>query len=93
MLPRFAGLAHSALSSARSPPSASPPRVRRRATAKGQAPGWYRLQLGEFEITALNDGALRVDSKLLQNITPKELAAALDRTYQTAPMVTSVTPS
>ena len=57
---------------------------------KGQAPGWYRLQLGEFEVTALNDGALRVDPKLLQNITPKELAAALDRTYQTAPMVTSV---
>ncbi|MCH8857068.1 MAG: MBL fold metallo-hydrolase, partial [Proteobacteria bacterium] len=25
---------------------------------KGQAPGWYRLQLGAFEITALNDGTL-----------------------------------
>ena len=32
--------------------------------AKVQAPGWYRMMLGNFEITALNDGSvsLPVDS-------------------------------
>ena len=26
--------------------------------AKGQAPGWYRIMIGDFEVTALNDGTV-----------------------------------
>ena len=59
--------------------------------AKGQAPGWYRMMLGRFEITALSDGtvALPVD-KLLSNIKPEQLKKLLSRSYQTAPLETSV---
>lgn len=59
--------------------------------AKGQAPGWYRMQLGAFEVTALNDGtvALPVD-KLLTNIKPATLEQLLARAYLKAPVETSV---
>ena len=37
----------------------------------GQAPGWYRMTLGSFEITALSDGTLDLDvDKLLTGTTP-----------------------
>ena len=35
---------------------------------KGQAPGWYRLQLGDFEITALNDGTLDLPKAAIDRI-------------------------
>jgi glyoxylase-like metal-dependent hydrolase (beta-lactamase superfamily II) len=59
--------------------------------AKGQAPGWYRMMLGSFEVTALNDGtvALPVD-KLLKGIPPQRIDALLARAYQKAPVETSV---
>ncbi|MBL8307029.1 MAG: MBL fold metallo-hydrolase [Rubrivivax sp.] len=59
--------------------------------AKHQAPGWYRMKLGSFEITALNDGtvALPVD-KLLTNIKPATLEQLLARSYLKAPVETSV---
>jgi hypothetical protein len=34
-----------------------------------QMPGYYRLQLGQFEITALYDGAIELDTKLPRNTT------------------------
>ena len=42
---------------------------------KSQSPGYYRLMLGDFEITALNDGtvALPVD-KLLTGAKPGQVA-------------------
>jgi glyoxylase-like metal-dependent hydrolase (beta-lactamase superfamily II) len=41
---------------------------------KTQAPGWYRMMLGDFEVTALSDGTFPMDLvKLLSNITPKVL--------------------
>jgi len=54
-------------------------------------PGWYRMTLGDFEITALSDGtvALPVD-KLLTNSTPAKLEAALTKAYLKAPVETSV---
>ena len=60
-------------------------------TAKGQAPGWYRMPLGDFEITALSDGTvdLPVD-KLLTNSTPATVQAALMRAYLKVPVETSV---
>ena len=59
--------------------------------AKGQAPGWYRMPLGDFEVTALSDGTvdLPVD-KLLTGTTPAKVQAALARAYLKAPLETSV---
>jgi glyoxylase-like metal-dependent hydrolase (beta-lactamase superfamily II) len=58
---------------------------------KTQAPGYYRMMLGEIEITALSDGIFQMDTlKLLTNITPKQLDAALARSYLKNPVDTSV---
>jgi glyoxylase-like metal-dependent hydrolase (beta-lactamase superfamily II) len=57
---------------------------------KGQAPGWYRLQLGDFEITALNDGTLDLPvDQLLQQPAAKTLKA-LQHAYLGVPLETSV---
>ena len=58
---------------------------------KGQAPGWYRMMVGDIEVTALSDGtvALPVD-KLLTNTSPAKVQAALSRAYLKAPVETSV---
>lgn len=59
--------------------------------AKSQAPGWYRMKLGSFEVTALSDGtvSLPVD-KLLTNIQPQTITSLLARSYLKAPVETSV---
>ena len=59
--------------------------------AKGQAPGWYRMMLGNFQVTALSDGtvALPVD-KLLTQVTPARVESLLARSYLKAPVETSV---
>ncbi|HEY5975894.1 MAG TPA: MBL fold metallo-hydrolase, partial [Geobacteraceae bacterium] len=46
-----------------------------------QVPGYYRLMLGQFEITALYDGAIELDTKLLHNTTPTELDKLLARMF------------
>ncbi len=58
---------------------------------KVQAPGWYRMMLGQFEITALSDGtvALPVD-KLLTHAPAARINALLARSHQKAPLETSV---
>jgi len=58
---------------------------------KTQAPGYYRVMLGDFEVTALSDGtvALPVD-KLLTNTTPGQVDKALKRDFLKAPLDTSV---
>jgi glyoxylase-like metal-dependent hydrolase (beta-lactamase superfamily II) len=58
---------------------------------KTQAPGYYRVMLGDFEVTALSDGtvALPVD-KLLTNTTPGQIDQALKRNFVKAPLDTSV---
>jgi glyoxylase-like metal-dependent hydrolase (beta-lactamase superfamily II) len=58
---------------------------------KTQAPGFYRVMLGDFEVTALSDGAvgLPVD-KLLTNVKPDVLKRALAAAYLAPPVVTSV---
>ncbi|WP_081987209.1 MBL fold metallo-hydrolase [Caballeronia zhejiangensis] len=55
------------------------------------APGYYRMLLGDFEITALSDGtvALPVDKRLNQP-APKT-QSALAKSFQKAPLETSVT--
>jgi glyoxylase-like metal-dependent hydrolase (beta-lactamase superfamily II) len=46
---------------------------------KTQAPGYYRMMLGEFEITAMFDGIVDLDAGLLQDISEKEVRDLLAR--------------
>lgn len=46
-----------------------------------QVPGYYRMMLGKFEITALYDGAIELDTKLLHNVKPTELNKLLARMF------------
>lgn len=55
------------------------------------APGFQRMTLGAFEITAISDGVVGLDLKaLLKNIKPAKLDAALGRAYLAEPVTTSV---
>ncbi|HTM82875.1 MBL fold metallo-hydrolase [Asticcacaulis sp.] len=56
-----------------------------------QAPGYYRLMLGAFEITALSDGTddLPVD-QLLTNTTKAKTDLALHNAFEASPLETSV---
>jgi glyoxylase-like metal-dependent hydrolase (beta-lactamase superfamily II) len=55
------------------------------------APGYYRMMLGDFEITALSDGvvALPMD-KMLTNTTPEKVNKTLAKNYLKSPLETSV---
>jgi glyoxylase-like metal-dependent hydrolase (beta-lactamase superfamily II) len=58
---------------------------------KTQAPGYYRMMLGDIEITALSDGTFPMDAgKILANITPKQLDADLHRSFLKEPVEMSV---
>jgi glyoxylase-like metal-dependent hydrolase (beta-lactamase superfamily II) len=58
---------------------------------KTQTPGYYRLMLGDFEVTALCDGTFSMDAgKVLTHITPPQLDAALARSFLKDPVETSV---
>ena len=59
--------------------------------ARTQPPGFYRMMLGDFEITALSDGTLplKVDT-LLTDTSPAKVQKALDRWYLKEPVDTSV---
>jgi len=59
--------------------------------AKTQAPGWYRMTLGDFEITALSDGTVAIPmEKLLTGTTQAKTDAALAKAYLKPPFETSV---
>ena len=58
---------------------------------KGQAPGYYQMMLGDFEITVLSDGTAELPvGKLLTNVTPAQVTKALARSYLKEPLETSV---
>jgi glyoxylase-like metal-dependent hydrolase (beta-lactamase superfamily II) len=58
---------------------------------KTQAPGYYRMMLGDFEVTALSDGILSMKvGDLLTHITPKEINDGLARSFLKDPVDTSV---
>jgi glyoxylase-like metal-dependent hydrolase (beta-lactamase superfamily II) len=58
---------------------------------KTQAPGYYRMMLGDFEVTALSDGIFPMEvGKLLTNITPTQLDAALAKSFLKDPVDASV---
>ena len=56
---------------------------------KTQAPGFYRIMLGEFEVTVINDGTtlLDVDKPLAE--PPAKTEAALKRSFEANPVETS----
>ncbi len=59
--------------------------------AKGQAPGYYRMMLGDFEVTALSDGTVPLEiGKLMTNTTPRRVEQLLKRSFLADPVETSV---
>jgi glyoxylase-like metal-dependent hydrolase (beta-lactamase superfamily II) len=52
-----------------------------------QVPGYYRTQLGQFEITALYDGAIELDTKLLKNVKTTDLDRLLARMFVGNPKI------
>lgn len=70
---------------------ASPPAFADAPMATSAAPGYYRVMLGDFEVTALSDGvvALPVD-KLLTNTQPEKTIKALQKYHLSTPTATSV---
>jgi len=58
---------------------------------KTQAPGYYRMMLGDFEITALSDGTVNLPmDKLLRENQPGQVVRALQHAYLGLPLETSV---
>jgi glyoxylase-like metal-dependent hydrolase (beta-lactamase superfamily II) len=65
------------------PAAAAAPQV------KTQAPGFYRVMLGDFEVTAISDGTVTLDvAKLLAEPAAKT-DAALKKSFQASPLETS----
>ena len=52
---------------------------------KTQAPGYYRMMLGDFEVTVLYDGRLSLPASILTNTTEAETEKALARNFQRSP--------
>ncbi len=58
---------------------------------KTQAPGYYRMTLGDFEVTALSDGLFPMKpSEMLTKVTPKQLDAGLASAFLKESVDTSV---
>lgn len=59
--------------------------------AKSSPPGYYRMMLGDFEVTALSDGTVDLPlAELLTNTTAAKIKSALARAYLKDPVETSV---
>ena len=59
---------------------------------KTSAPGYYRMMLGNFEVTALSDGTVDLKiEELLTNTTAAKIKTALARAHLKDPLETSVT--
>lgn len=46
-----------------------------------QAPGWFRMKLGNMEVTALNDGFIQQATSLLKNTNQEQISASLDAQF------------
>jgi glyoxylase-like metal-dependent hydrolase (beta-lactamase superfamily II) len=58
---------------------------------KTQAPGYYRMMLGDIEVTALLDGIIDLQpNKLLTNVKPKDVSQLLARSFLSESVPTSV---
>ena len=55
--------------------------------AQTQAPGYYRMALGRFEVTALFDGVIGLDRQLLRMIPPEDAIRLLSRMFIGTPQI------
>ncbi|QDL93157.1 MBL fold metallo-hydrolase [Paroceanicella profunda] len=62
------------------------------APASGkQAPGYYRIRLGDYEVTALSDGTIGLPmDTLYQGLPPQDVIEHLAQRFQASPVETSV---
>jgi glyoxylase-like metal-dependent hydrolase (beta-lactamase superfamily II) len=51
------------------------------AQQKSQVPGYYRMKLGEFEVTALYDGYVDIDPKVFKGVSAKEVQKLYARMF------------
>lgn len=59
--------------------------------SKTASPGWYRMRLGNFEITALSDGTLELPvDKMFKNVSPGSIKTLLARSYLSNNVKTTV---
>jgi glyoxylase-like metal-dependent hydrolase (beta-lactamase superfamily II) len=59
--------------------------------AKGQAPGWFRMKVGDFEVTTVSDGTVELPmDQMLANTTPEKVKKALAAAFLKSPLETSV---
>lgn len=58
--------------------------------AKTQAPGFYRMMLGDFEVTALNDGTINLPVQQLLHEKADKVEKTLKENFLTIPPETSV---
>jgi glyoxylase-like metal-dependent hydrolase (beta-lactamase superfamily II) len=63
----------------------APPTYAQAPMIQTQVPGYYRLQLGQFEITALHDGPIAMDAQLLSNIDAAEIERLAARMFVAYP--------
>ncbi|WP_313623892.1 MBL fold metallo-hydrolase [Achromobacter sp.] len=57
---------------------------------KTQAPGFYRMMLGAFEITALSDGTVDLPAEALLHAPASDVARHLREHHQNSPVETSI---
>lgn len=56
-----------------------------------QAPGFYRVWVGDFEVTALSDGTVAVPlDTLLNGVDKAEIATLMQRNFETLPAEVSI---
>jgi hypothetical protein len=52
-----------------------------------QAPGYYRMMLGDFEITTVSDGTVPQDlDRFMTDTTPEEVRALVARSHESLPL-------
>jgi len=58
---------------------------------KTSAPGYFRMMLGDFEVTALSDGTVNLPiNKIMTRTTPAKVDKALAKSFLKSPVETSV---
>ena len=56
-----------------------------------QAPGYYRMMLGDYEVTTVSDGTVPQDfDKVMTNTTPEEVRALFARSREPLPVDVSI---
>lgn len=70
--------------------AASAPAIAAAEAAGGPNPGYYRMMLGDFEVTALSDGTVRLPMHELLHLPADEARTLFEDAYLDVPVETSV---